>query len=314
MSKACVLHGLPWLSEVPLPWAQETDAKANAWRVNSPCIETSILNGAQGKRVAGYQRADESFEVRLQEDGKYVLSFSDLVHFIIDPEAMSVRPLCQSQADTALVAVLLANSVSAFLLSLDGRTALHASAVIIENRAFLFCGPSNQGKSTLAAALCAEGASLHADDTLAWREGEPGAVAHRGVTELRLRESARALARCLGTPSQSPDGRFVVRPVASERDPVPIALVIHPNNQSDAASPRIDALGGASAHARLLASTRLGSWTTPLQQVNALRDAHRLARLCPNVELTLSLQATAHAQARKALFQLILAAGEASGA
>lgn len=50
---------------------------------------------------------------------------------------------------------------------LRGELGLHGSAVACEQRSLAFVGASGQGKSTIAAALCAHGATLLADDAVA---------------------------------------------------------------------------------------------------------------------------------------------------
>mgnify|MGYP001187651837 CR=1 FL=1 len=50
---------------------------------------------------------------------------------------------------------------------LEGRLALHGAVVADGDRAVALLGRSGQGKSTLAAALCAEGSTLYSDDAIA---------------------------------------------------------------------------------------------------------------------------------------------------
>ncbi len=57
--------------------------------------------------------------------------------------------------------------VKLLLRQLNGKLALHASAVELAGRALVLAGPSGRGKSTLAAALCKHGAKLVADDAVA---------------------------------------------------------------------------------------------------------------------------------------------------
>jgi hypothetical protein len=83
--------------------------------------------------------------------------------------------------------------VSAFVLAHRGHTVLHASAVA-GDAALAFVGQSRRGKSTLAALLCLNGASLITDDVLVVDPGPP-APCVGGASEVRLRAGAASLAR-----------------------------------------------------------------------------------------------------------------------
>ncbi|HVH44487.1 MAG TPA: hypothetical protein VM925_19170 [Labilithrix sp.] len=66
---------------------------------------------------------------------------------------------------------------SAWLLQrqLEGRLGMHGAAVSVDGKAVVFLGRSGAGKSTFAAAMCARGAALLADDAVAIDPGhEPG--------------------------------------------------------------------------------------------------------------------------------------------
>jgi hypothetical protein len=64
--------------------------------------------------------------------------------------------------------------------TLQGLELLHASGVVIGERAFGFVAPSGTGKTTLAMHLVARGAQLLTDDVLAVETGAHGILAHPG--------------------------------------------------------------------------------------------------------------------------------------
>ncbi|MGB0723456.1 MAG: hypothetical protein ACPGU7_13780 [Gammaproteobacteria bacterium] len=68
-------------------------------------------------------------------------------------------------ADPAMVRLYLLGRVMGALLHQRGMMPVHASAVSIKGRAWIFCGPSGAGKSSLAAALHRRGHRLLCDDT-----------------------------------------------------------------------------------------------------------------------------------------------------
>ncbi len=105
------------------------------------------------------------------------------------------------------------SSVAAITLAMRGMLPLHASAVVLHDKAWLIAGPSGAGKSTLTAELVKAGALLLADDLtplslalhpVAWR-GRPG---------MRLHPASCEGLAIDGAPEPTEDGRgkLLVRP------------------------------------------------------------------------------------------------------
>ena len=105
------------------------------------------------------------------------------------------------------------SSVGAITLAMRGMLPLHASAVVLHNKAWLIAGPSGAGKSTLTAELIKAGALLLADDltplTIA-----PHPVAWRGRPAMRLHPASCDGLAINGAPEPTDDGRgkLLVRP------------------------------------------------------------------------------------------------------
>lgn len=62
----------------------------------------------------------------------------------------------------------------------------HGSAVERDGRAVMFCGDAGAGKSTMAAALCAQGAALVGDDLNRVEWSEAAAVVHPSSSRIKL--------------------------------------------------------------------------------------------------------------------------------
>lgn len=148
------------------------------------------------------------------------------------------------------------SSVAAITLAMRGMLPLHASSVILHDRAWLLAGPSGAGKSTLTAELLSAGARLLADDltplTLA-----PGPVAWRGRPTLRLHPaSCEGLAT--GAPPEPTDdgrGKLLVRPASRAPDkgwPVGGILLL-----GDALGAATDPAGRATAFGSILFRPRI---------------------------------------------------------
>ncbi|NEQ88783.1 MAG: hypothetical protein F6K26_55505, partial [Moorea sp. SIO2I5] len=96
--------------------------------------------------------------------------------------------------DELKLQLALVGTVMAILLQQRGALILHASAVEMDGKAILFLGNSGEGKSTIAAALQAQGYAVVADDIAAvsWEEGK--AMLAPGFPQIKVgREVAEVL-------------------------------------------------------------------------------------------------------------------------
>ena len=123
----------------------------------------------------------------------YRLRYADGFEFAVDDTGTQVWGRWpESQTDADALAYLL-NPVLGFVLRLRGVTALHASAIVVDDGAVVIAGPSGAGKSTLAAALAARGCPVLADDIVALGDHEGGLVAYPAYAHLRLWPESGAL-------------------------------------------------------------------------------------------------------------------------
>jgi hypothetical protein len=97
-------------------------------------------------------------------------------------------------ADPALLRVLLAGRMMAYLLRQRGWLPLHASGVLLGGQAVLFLGASGAGKSTTAAAFHARGHQVITDDVGPVRlTGEGKCILLPAGPLLRLRDDSRSV-------------------------------------------------------------------------------------------------------------------------
>jgi hypothetical protein len=169
-------------SELDLPELVTTQSERPDWELrratNLPAFDANALVGEDvvygDVRVRCYARR-----------GGLRLVFDDTGDFEISRDGASIdwRPGPEASEDAARADVI--GRVLALALHAAGVMTLHASAVTINGRGIVFVGPKHYGKSTLAMALVAGGASLVTDDTLPVEPGPPPAM-RPGVHRVRL--------------------------------------------------------------------------------------------------------------------------------
>ena len=169
------------------------------------------------------------------------------------------------KADPTLVPTFLTGTVLAFTLALRGVVVLHASAVVTETGTLAFAGASASGKTTMAAALCSEGARLVSDDALRVERDGDVVACHSGTTTLRLRRPLAVLAGAFPPESRTttPDDRIGIAPdFAPGKRPLAAIVVLEP-----AAELQVERLPPRDALVALLSHPRWFGWkaTAPLR-------------------------------------------------
>jgi hypothetical protein len=166
----------------------------------------STLVGDDGRR----------FYASHELNGRCLLELPPSGEFLLDPDAVRVTARAGDD-DEALREHRIVSSAVGTMLSMRGDLVLHASAVAVDGRAVLFCGPTGRGKSTLALALGEGGHGVLSEDGVAVDlEGEQP-VAFPGARGIRVR-------------SRGPDGSrrtgLVPDPARVEPPPCPVASVV----------------------------------------------------------------------------------------
>lgn len=205
-----------------------------------------------GRRLYTATRQDDSYVVRFPECGEFVIAERlDVVTVRPDPGGRYVD----------LLPVLMSGTVAAIVHGLRGATLLHASAVEVDGRALAFIGRSGQGKSTIAALLCAAGAPLITDDVLCVEPNDPP-MCVGGANEVRLRESAALLAD--GHPGfrsrMTADERTAVAPQNFVHTPIPLGVIVIPSPDRHADHVTLVELSLRQKLLAVLAFPRIAGW------------------------------------------------------
>jgi hypothetical protein len=159
----------------------------------------------------------------------------------------------------------LAGVVCGVLLGLERRTLLHGACLKLGDSAFALLGASGHGKSTLAAALVREGASLLTEDLLVLARTPSGWRVEPGAPSLHLLEdSYAALGTDLaGAAPKVREGKFAIGLPAAIAGPAPIEAVYVLDPPAPEAEARLTRLQGRRALLRIIEHLYGSAWIRP---------------------------------------------------
>ena len=165
--------------------------------------------------------------------------------------------------------------VIGFALRLHGRAALHASAIEIDGKAILFAGPSDAGKSTLAAAFARRGHRIVSENIAAVDDG----VVFPGSLRMLLPDDAARTLALDGAVDALTQKRVI--PAAVVERPLPLGTVFILDRASTPQAPAIEPLAPRAALVALL-SVSYGNWFfTPAMRADDLAQLTRIAENVP---------------------------------
>ncbi len=193
-------------------------------------------------------------------DGEYVLRYEGVCDIVLEASRRTLRVHLAAGGDRRMVPLILAGNTIAFLLTLAGECPLHASAVAVDGWAIAFAGGAGQGKSTLAALLCANGASFVTDDLLRLRETGAAFQCFPGPPYVRLRPNAAGVLTSLsaGAVEHTVDARLAVRLGSAAHGTAPLlGAIVIPRPDRRRTALELERLGRARALLALLRSARL---------------------------------------------------------
>jgi hypothetical protein len=105
--------------------------------------------------------------------------------------------MLRTRTDVDATPITLGSAMGAALF-LRGTTVLHATALIIDNRAVLMAGNTGAGKSTLSAAMIARGAALLTDDLAALACDDNEILVQPGFSRMKLYKESSVVAGMTG--------------------------------------------------------------------------------------------------------------------
>lgn len=119
-------------------------------------------------------------------EGGYLLRFYELADFFVSRDGRTIDYALNPSTTSETFSHLLLNQVLPLVLNLQGREALHATAVQTPYGVCAFTGPAGAGKSTVAASFLLEGYPVLSDDCLVLEELNGTILATPAYPGLRL--------------------------------------------------------------------------------------------------------------------------------
>jgi hypothetical protein len=143
----------------------------------SPAVSKRVREQLDGEEVL--------LSVDFAPPSGYLLTAPGFARILITPDGTEL--LCDPEPGSVAWTTLIPAQALPLAATLQGFEVLHASGVVLGDRAALFTGPPGAGKSSLAAALLRRGASLLSDDTVTLETRDGALIAHPGAALLHLR-------------------------------------------------------------------------------------------------------------------------------
>lgn len=189
-------------SDIPLPGLCPAHGPPS-WSVSRGAVNLDSRDVEWVQQWIGEDRRTWLASGRVE--GGYVLRFTGAADVLVDVRARRIvwcRGRAPEPGRLAAIGALIGGQVIPRVLSLDGTPILHASAVGVDGSAIVLAGDSGAGKSTLAAALCAAGGELLADDFVALQGSRGEFFCAPTATCVNLAPASIDILGCASRPSR----------------------------------------------------------------------------------------------------------------
>ncbi len=269
--------GLAIASDADLPGLGEAagGGRRAAHRLVDPDAIADQLRSGGWRRIGADGSGAGLVEYRERDGGDVLIrtrSFGD--HAIVERGRLVLSSVADLEVDRWQSYVL--GQVLPLTASVQGLEVFHAGAVAVDGGVIAIAGPSEAGKSSLAAALIASGAaSFFTDDVLAVDAGAFGLVAYPGTTLIGIpHDQAASLPAELfaGRPLRV-DGRKAVVAIHGERRALPVRAFLRLTPDPGVRETHFEACRPD----RLMATTFDGVSRTPERLLRLLRVGAMLA-------------------------------------
>ena len=173
MPYGCSIYGLGVVANRPIPTVPHSPITTADLRVSFGVLPDWLASvephEIETTYVADYtdDSGNPAFVFSKLHDGEfYRFSYADKTEFVVDRAGREVWTTWPAPLTLEDNATYLLGPVMGFVLLLRGLVCLHASAIVVDDKAIALIGPAGSGKSTTAAAFAARGFSVLAEDVV----------------------------------------------------------------------------------------------------------------------------------------------------
>lgn len=272
-------------SEIPLPELPVCESTEPDWRFHRA---STLIPATQ---FLGEDRVDADLRVRCSRiPGGFRLDFDDTGTFDITDGGRDIAWTSGKASALELVRADLLGGVFSVALHLQGLLCLHGSAVAVADAALAFLANKGGGKSTLATAMCARGATLITDDMLPVTPDDP-VMAWPSMPAVRLLHDSASHLRYANGQTHPATNKYHVNELPSqqvERRRLPVGAIyeLAPVPAGPGVPPvqRIR-VKGAAAVGTLLRHHRAGTAIASVETMNLFMRASDIVRTVPVYQL-----------------------------
>lgn len=190
------LYGLRLASNEPLTCLTPADPGQPDVSVSFHSATSADSVWCQGEGSPWHPEAERrGLRVRLNShEERYEFEYWDRTRFRVNVRGDSVGALTPPGARIEDTLIYLVGPVMGFVLRVRGVVSLHASAVLVGNKAVCVCGGPGAGKSSTAAAMALRGYPILTEDVAPLDDGEGALAVRPGYPRVNLwGESSSAL-------------------------------------------------------------------------------------------------------------------------
>ena len=222
----CV-YGIIVVSDIPL--ALPDYSHGGLGQVECSSAPASVfLTAIQG--VNFHPRSDAWYRYAFLRDGSTYVRWDTIGEFLVaaDGRRIDYRRVDESSVESFQVYML--GQALSFALVKQRLEPLHATVVVVDDRAVAFLGDNASGKSSLAACFLEAGYRLLTDDLLMLQESSNRVLAYPGPPRLKLfpKIASRFLGRTANRVQMNPDTGKLILPIDEHRsctDPVELTAI-----------------------------------------------------------------------------------------